>query len=163
MKTDVTDIAERYRGTLRHIWNACIWVDPNSRNWDSVYSFRELKLPLFKALVNGPLRLQSHEQTFGQGFEVAPRTTDGLSMIHVNTRVPSKPDEGIWEVLNGPFRAEDVRLRPVDLFDWSPLCYIDLRYFVVEIERLGRYPDKVGQHGLVDVAECLVFWEGHIK
>ena len=53
MDTDVTDIVQRYRLALRHIWNSCFWVDPKLRNWDSVDSFRGLKLPLFRALVRG--------------------------------------------------------------------------------------------------------------
>lgn len=151
-------MVQRYRQVLRHIWNSCIWVDPKLRTWDSVYSFRDLKLPLFRALVADPLDIQANDHIFGAGFEIAPNAADGIPVLRINSRAPSEPDEGIWEMMTGPFKANDVRLRLIDLFDWNPLGYIDLRYYVVMIEALNKQPDRVGQHALVDTAEAAVFW-----
>jgi hypothetical protein len=122
MKTDVTDMIQRYRLALRYIWNSSIWTDPNLRNWESVYSFRKLKLPLFQTLIADPLELQ-RDAIFGEDFEVAPHEafTDGLPSLQVNMRLPSMPNEGIWHPVPGPFRPEDVSLTLVDLFDWMPL------------------------------------------
>src|SRR5450755_332036 len=129
MKVVVTDIIHRYRLVLRHIWNSCFWVDPNLRDWDSVYSFRDLKLPLFKALISDQLGLEENGELFGSRFHVVPDSSfcDGFPSLQINSRVPSSASEGIWELTKGPFKPDDVGLELVDLFDWSPLGYIDLR------------------------------------
>jgi len=158
MGTDVTDIVQRYRLALRYIWNSCIWVDPALRTWDSVYSFRDLKLPLFRSLVADPLHLSKADSIFGERFEVVPDMSNGvgLPLLEVNSRVPSRPDAGTWIPLAGPFKAEDIRMTLVDLFDWMPLAYSDLRYFVVLVQAFHRHPDRVGQHALVDVTQARV-------
>ncbi len=45
---NVNEVVQRYRLALRHIWNECFWVDPELRDWESVYAFRKLQLPLFR-------------------------------------------------------------------------------------------------------------------
>ncbi len=159
MRTDITDIVQRYRLALRHIWNNCFWVDPKLRTWDSVYAFRDLKLPLFQALVGDQLNIDHRNEIFGPGFEIVASSSEGLPLMQVNACVPSKPDEGIWNTLNGPFPSSDLRLRLEDLFDWSPLDYLDLRYYVVLIESFKPHPEKVAQHALVDVMHASVFWD----
>lgn len=158
MIIDVTDSIHRYRCALRHIWNSCIWVDPILRNWDSVYSWRDLKLPLFKALVADPLGLQTEGSIFGQSFKIVP-DVDAFPSLQINLRVPSSATEGIWEPINGPFNADEVTLTLVDLFDWSPLGYIDLRYFVVQVQYFRGRPEKEGQHALIDVNHANVLYE----
>jgi hypothetical protein len=164
METDVTDIVQRYRLALRYIWNSCIWVDPNLRTWDSVYSFRDLKLPLFRSLVADPLDMNAVDSIFGKGFEVVPdmEVGVGLPLIEVDSRVPSQPEKygGIWIPLQGPFKADDIRMTLIDLFDWMPLAYSDLRYYVVLIQAFQEHPEKVGQHALVDVNWVRVLWTG---
>jgi hypothetical protein len=156
MWTDVTDIVQRYRLALRYIWNCCFWVDPSLRNWDSVDSFRRLKLPLFRALVGDPLDLEPGDEIFGTQFEVVPHIQEGLPSLQVNLNVPSSPAAGVWEPLKGPFKADEITLSLVDFFDWTPMGYIDLRYYVVRIESFRAHPDRVGQHALVDVAHAAV-------
>jgi hypothetical protein len=63
--------------------------------------------------------------------------------------------------LEGPFNAEDVSLSLVDLFDWTPMGYTDLRYYLVLIESFRRHPDRVGHHALVDVIFMKIFWLGN--
>ena len=159
METDVTDLVQRYRLALRHIWNCCIWVDPALRTWDSVYSFRALHLPLFKALIADPLGLTTQD-VFGDGFHVvADKATSGdLGMIQVNSRVPSSPSAGVWMPLKGALRADDFSFTLINLFDWSPLGYIDLRYYVVRIDASATHPETVGQHALIDVGGMQVIW-----
>ena len=45
----------------------------------------------------------------------------------------------------------------IDFFDWSPLDYSDLRYYVVQIESLEGHPRRVGQHALVEVGSVCVY------
>ena len=157
MSTDITDVVQRYRLALRYIWNSCIWVEPNSRNWDSVYAFRSLKLPLFRTLIADQLDIQT-EELFGKGFQVVPENGRDLPMIQINSQVPSSPSAGIWVPLKGAFTAADLKLTLIDLFDWSPLGYLDLRYYVVQIEEFQNHSDAVGQHALVDVSDSRVLW-----
>lgn len=160
MNTDITDAVQRYRLALRFIWNACIWIDPALRNWDSVYSFRELKLPLFRTLIADPLQIRTGGAIFGSGFRVVPAHEAGLPLMQVNVRVPSSPSEGIWEPLNGPFNQEELTMTLLDLFDWTPLGYIDLRYYIVLIESFRGHTERVGQHALIDVNHAGVLWVG---
>ena len=156
--TDITDFVQRYRLALRHIWNSCFWADPKLRNWDAVYSLRDLKLPLFRSIVANPLEIDLTEKIFGAHFKVVPDMTDGIGLpfIQVDIRQPSNLDAGTWIPLNGPFKPDDLSMTLVDLFDWTPLTYSDLRYYVVLIERFPNHPDKVGQHALVDVMHARV-------
>lgn len=158
MTTDVTELTERYRLALRSIWNCYFWPDPSQRNWESVASFRSLKLPLFRALLGDRLGVDCSGGIFGNAFQVVPVSGDGseLPRLLVNRRVPSSPSEGYWELLEGPFRAEGLSLTLVDYFDWSPLDCLDLRYYVVSITCFSEFPDKVGQHALVDVSYAKV-------
>ena len=160
MPPNVNDVVQRYRLQLRQIWNGCFWLDPELRDWDSVYAFRELQLHLFAALVAHPLGLRPVDHVFGRGFRVipSPRCTEGLPSIQVNLRKPSSPSEGIWHSFAGPFKEEDVQFTLVDFFDWMPLSYIDLRYYVVMIERLRGHEDQIGQHALIDVNDAEVLW-----
>lgn len=161
MTCDVTELVEQYRLALRHIWNSHFWSDPTRRQWESVYSFRTLKQPLFNALVADRLDLEHGDSVFGSAFHVVPASGGGdeLPFLQVNLRVPSSPSEGCWDFLKGPIHANEIELTLVDLFDWSPMGYLDLRYFVVLIKSFAKHPDKVGQHALVDVTHARVVFD----
>ena len=155
------EVVQRYRLELRHIWNECFWVDPALRDWDSVYAFRELHLPLFAALVAHPLGLEKVDHVFGPGFSVVPSDyfPNGFASIQVNVSIPSRPNEGIWLPVTGPFKREQVQFTLIDFFDWAPLRYIDLQYYVVLIDRLDGHEDRVGRHALIEVAQGDVTWD----
>jgi len=55
--------------------------------------------------------------------------------------------------------AHEIGLTLVDLFDWSPLGYMDLRYYVVRITYFPSRPVKVGQHARIDVAHASVLYD----
>lgn len=152
MTRDITEMVDRYRLALRGIWNSYFYADPELRTWESVYSFRALERPLFQALVGDRLDLEPRESVFGPGFQVEPEPGRELPYLQVNQRAPSEPHGGIWEMVKGPFRAEEMELTLLGLFDWSPMAYLDLRYYVVKIERFDRQPEKAGHHALVDVS-----------
>src|SRR5581483_11409175 len=61
---DVNEIVQRYRLGLRTIWNECFWADPSLRDWESVYAFRKLKLPLLNALVAHALDLSEADHSY---------------------------------------------------------------------------------------------------
>jgi hypothetical protein len=105
------------------------------------------------------LCLDPSEKTFGAGFLVMPNVIyrDGFPALQINARLPGGPDGGIWESFPGPFKEDDVRLTLLDLFDWTPLGYIDLRFYVVLVDSFRSHPDKVGHHALVDVNQADVF------
>jgi|SRR5579862_652199 len=156
-KTNVTDLVQRYRLALRHIWNCCIWVDPNLRNWDSVYSFRDIKLPLFRTLVGDPLEIEA-DQIFGAEFHAEAKHATGLAILLVNAHAPNEPYGGVWSPLQGWFKPDNVTLTVVDLFDWDHMRYLDLQYYVVLIEGFQTHPQHVGHHALVEVRDVDVFW-----
>ncbi len=51
---NVNEVVQRYRLALRHIWNECFWVDPELRDWESVYAFRKLQLASIQVNVSVP-------------------------------------------------------------------------------------------------------------
>lgn len=159
MAINVNDVVQRYRLELRHIWNGCFYVEPKLRDWDAVDAFRRLQLPLFNALVAHPLGLEPADQVFGKGFRVIPNHSSGFHSIQVNSRRPSILSEGgTYNVLKGPFKAEDIQFTLVDFLDWRPMSYIDLQYYVVMIDRLSGREDQVGQHALIEVIHAEVDW-----
>jgi hypothetical protein len=109
----------------------------------------ELKLPLFQATVAYPLGLET-DHLFGEGFLVVPNGTssDGFH-LQIDQRKPGRfPADGGTFVLRGPFQPAAVSLVLLDLFDWSPLGYVDLRYYVVAIESSTSHLEEVGQRAL---------------
>jgi hypothetical protein len=155
----VNEIVQRYRLALRDVWNHYFWVDPDLQNWESVYAYRKLHLSMFAALVAHPLDLGEVSYVFGPGFFVVPISERSeFANIQVNVAKPSRPDEGIWKPVAGPFDGDKARFTLIDFFDWSPLDYIDLRYYVVLIERLDGHEEYVGTHALVEVSQGEVIW-----
>jgi hypothetical protein len=136
-------------------------VDPELRDWDSVYAFRKLQLPLFTALVADPLGLEKVDQVFGPGFRVVPSnySPEGFTNILVNVRIPSRHNAGTWQPVIERFKREQTEFTLIDFFDWAPLRYIDLQYYSVLIDRLDGHEDKVGQHALIEVAQGDVTWD----
>lgn len=160
--SNANEIVQRYRLALRHIWNHCFWADPALRDWESVYAFRKLHLPLFNALVANPLGLEHSDHLFGAGFSVVPSALfrSGFVNIQVNISKPSSLSHGgVWVRLEGPFNGDQLQFTLVDFFDWSPMGYVDLQYYVVLIEKLDGHEDRVGQHALIEVAQGEVTWE----
>ncbi len=159
MARNVTDLVQRFRLALRHLWNECVWIDENQRHWESVYSFRRLKLPLFQLLIAGPLAIPEPDALFGSPFYVVPaKWSSGFSTLQVNIRTPSSADAGVWMPVKGTYSAGDVSIVLIDLFDWVPLGYIDLRYYVGCIESFPNHQELVGHHVLVDVESAEVHW-----
>ena len=157
---DITDLVQRYRLALRQIWNQNFYSDPELRDWDSVYAFRELQLPLFKALVSHPLGLEHPTRLFGTGFEVVPdRTNVGLPSLLINTVVPSSLQGGaVYQHVAGPFAEGAFKATLLEFFDWLPLSYIDIQYYVVLIDDFPAHPTRVGQHALVETPFVRVLW-----
>jgi len=156
---DVTEIVHRYRLALRHIWNTCFWVDPDLRNYDSIDFHEKLKPPLFAAIVAGPLGIQTEGQIFGNGFQIVPKVASKEGPVLPSLLVKrSEPPYVTWKELVGPFKACELSLTLLDFFDWSPMSYMDLRYYRVRIETFVQNPDLTGQDALVDVVNADVFW-----
>lgn len=157
--TDVTDLVSRYRLALCHIWNNCIWCDQNLRDWESVESFQKVQIPLFNALVSDALQLATSDRLFGPEFSVVPGISAGqfAGTIQVNIGMPRGSTSGIWMTIAGPLMEGDIALSLVDFFDWRPLAYIGLNYYMALITEYPAHPEHVGQHALIGVDCARVF------
>ena len=162
---DITDLITRYRLALCHIWNTCVWVDPRLRNWESVYSFRDIRLPLFKALIADPLGLDTGGTLFGSAFSVVVGgdTGESAGMIEVNTSEPKGARTGIWTPLQGPIYEGDISLTLIDLYDWRPLSYMGLSHYMVLITAFDNFPEHVGRHALIAVDSARVFCAASVQ
>jgi len=158
---NVNDLVQRYRLSLRGIWNDCFWSVPERRDFDSVEVFRALKEPLFSALIARPLGLEERGRVFGPGFRVIPSeyATQGFPNLQVNRSVPSSVTSGIWEPIAGPFNTQESYFTLIDFFDWAPLRMLDFQYYVVTIDRLEGHQDCVGRHALIEVTYGDVVWD----
>lgn len=154
---DVTELVQRYRLALRYVWNSCIWVDADRRNWESFYVFRDLKLPLFEALVASPLSLET-TQIFGDQFHIVPRDVEFPS-LPVNRRPADDLAGGVYEDAKGSLVTGNLSLTLGDLFDWLPLDYIDLSYYVARVREFSGSPELVGHSALVEAAYCKVLYD----
>ncbi len=156
MPEHVTDIIQRYRMALQFVWNSCIWPDVSLRDWETHERFKQLHLPLYRAIVGNALDLEP-ETLFGPEFAVTPQDATGFRNLQVNT-VVSRTGGGVWSNLVGPFRPGDLQLTLLDFFDWGSLQYQELRYFRVSIVEFASHPQWVGHEALVEVVEADVFW-----
>jgi hypothetical protein len=95
---------------------------------------------------------------FGPGFEVVPASVVCHEIL-VNSVVPSiLHGGGVWGPLEGPFEPGAFKATLLDFFDWLPLDYIDIRYYVVIIDDFPAHPTKVGQHALIETTFARVYW-----
>jgi len=156
---DVTDLVQDYRFALRNIWNHSIWRDASRRNWDSVNDLPALRLPLYNALVRAPLQLDPAEAVFGDAFHVVPRPNPGfIQRLEVRNQPDPHPGGAVWYPVTGMFAGQGLQLVLVDLFDWNLFDYLDLRYYLVEIQMFAAHPEFVGCRALVDVNEANVVY-----
>ncbi len=146
---DVTDMIQQYRLALRHIWNTHFYPDPAKRTWDSVTTFRTLQLPLYDALVAASLDQPPARRLFESRFEVVPDEYVVTLLVNQDSTDP----HGVWKKteFSGP-----PTLVLVDFFDWSPMDYIDLHYYLTRIESWPAHPEWNGHHALVEVAQARV-------
>ena len=153
---DVTEHIWRYRLALRQVWNSFVWTDTSLRTWESVYSFQQLKVPLFRTLVADPLGYAS-DGLFGPAFQVVPNT-DVVSILPLLINRDPHTESGVWlpEKVTTLHDAPEMAL--VDLFDWAPLSYMDLQYLMVLIHGFRVQPERVGHYALVEMAHARVLF-----
>ncbi len=162
MNENVTELFQRYRQCLREIWNTHFWQHSKLRNWDSVTVFERLKPSIFQALVLSNLAEGcACEEAPPQGsFLVVPNVPDNRGNRLATHVVVTKPEGGgrSWSEELLSLGASDATLRFVDVFDWSMMGYVDLRYYVAEISDFAARPDLNGQEILIDVCQADIFW-----
>jgi hypothetical protein len=113
-------------------------------------------------LIESPLDLETGE-LFGDRFHVVPRDKEFPSLL-VNLRPPNDPGGGMFDTSKGALGNGDVSLTLLDMFDWLPLDYIDLRYYETRIREFKAHPEYVGHRALVEVMYCKVLYdEGEIS
>lgn len=162
MTKNVTELFQRYRQCLRDIWNTHFWGHSELRNWDSVSIFERLKPSIFQAIVLETLSDNcSCAQSVTNGmFQVVPSVPGpgGGSATHVviTKRDPLGGRSYVEEL--PALRSSEATLRFVDVFDWSVMGYLDLRYYVTRITKFASRPDLEGLEPLIDVCQAEVFW-----
>lgn len=162
----LTEAFQHYRLCLRDIWNRYFWSDSALRHADSADWFSKLKPILFEALVVEKLAKSAPScdwdsiEAASLRFEVVPNNVSGAVSSALLIVLDSKPTgEKHWEA-NERVEVPSVRLRYLDFFDWNGFTtYVDVRYILVRIEDSVKYPQWVGKEGLVDVADCDIYWQ----
>lgn len=159
--TYATEIVQNYRLALRDLWNNHFWLSEPYRDSARVPEFKALKLPLFVSLVAmrlGP-DLKPPKELFGSAYLVVPPAkVRGYGSIPL-MQVERKDRPGIWEVVQGPFTGDGLKLVLLDFFDWAVEDWRDFRYFLVRIELFEQHAELVGCNALVDVLTADVLWD----
>jgi hypothetical protein len=162
MRSNVTEIFQRYRQCLRDIWNVYFWRDPDRRNWNSVSVFERLKPCIFHTLVFESLadRCACEPSHVAGRFEIVPNMPDSEgARLATHVIVTKKEREGrSWKEELVTLKASEVTLDFVDVFDWTMMGYVDFRYYVAKIVRLENRSDLVGFEALIEVSQAEVIW-----
>src|SRR5690606_23448153 len=159
MHQNVTELFHQYRFALRDLWNRSIWADEELRNWNSVDHWNQVKPLLFRAIVLEKLDLVADtclpaSLPAGLGIYVVPGSVGNATRrasIRLNPLDKAGRKTNLWNHPIDSVTAHDTRLRFVDFFDFSSLDYLDIRYFLVNIEWSRDHKDIEGLDGLVDV------------
>jgi hypothetical protein len=164
---NLTEVFQHYRLCVRETWNRCFWADPALRHANSVEWFSKLKPLLFEALVVekaaylAPGLHWENLATTKLYFEVVPAVhriatgSDAGALIILDSR----PTGEKLVVAKEYVEASVVKLRFIDLFDWSGFTsYADLRYYLVSVDEFKAHPEWEGREALIDVAESEVYW-----
>lgn len=122
--------------------------------------FNRLKLPLFISLVVNRMHSDAAEPSklFGEEYRIVPKLMpcgSGIPTFMVDRR---QHTAGVFELLKGPFKADDLKLSVIDLFDWQELGWREFRYYRARVEHFSPDPSIVGCEALVDVSEVDVLW-----
>ena len=155
-----TELVQRYRQALIYLWNMQYWAPNEFRDWDCVAEFNPLKLPLFIGLVVN--RLHSHAaepaRIFGEEYKIVPHLTHSGSSIATFMVDRKLHKARVFEEIKGPFKADDLKLSIVDLFDWQALGWREFRYYLARVDHFSPDPSIVGCEALVDVSYVDVIW-----
>lgn len=163
MTENVTELFQRYRQCLREIWNTHFWQYEELRHWDSVTVFERLKPSIFRALV---LETLAEGCACGDApppngnFLVVPNVPDNRGNRLASHVIVTKSGGGggrSWAEELLTLQASEATLRFVDVFDWSMMGYVDLRY-IAEITEFPSRPDLAGRQVLIDVCQADIVW-----
>lgn len=158
--TYATELIQRYRQALHHLWNMHFWAPEPFREYAAVRQFDRVKLPLFLALVVDRLGsdLEDPKKIFGDAFKVVPPVTRPGSTIP-SLMIESLEPKGVWKQMKGPFTGDQIKLSLLDFFDWQLLGWRDFRYYIVKIDEFQPDQSLVGYKALVEVGDVDVLWE----
>ncbi len=158
--TYATELVQRYRLALHTLWNLHFWAPEPFRDEHAATQFERVKLPLFLSLVEDRLGsdLPAPTRIFGDAFQLVPPLNTQRSGIP-SLLVERRPSSGFWELVNGPFEANRIRLVLLDFFDWELQSWRDFRYYLARIEAFPDDPSLAGSRALVEVPHADVLWE----
>lgn len=155
---DVTGVFDHYRTSVRSIWNAAFWPDPDFRNWDSLDGWFEIARILFDELVLRKLNKRFPvEDLFRRPipfFSVAPAASTVPILIARPT--PEVP-KGLWDDPVNRVASGDAALHFLAFFDWNQLDYRDLQYYHVSIAAFDKHPHLIGREALIERQYVPVF------
>lgn len=159
MRTDCTEIFNRFRDLARLIWNVGFRPIPALREPTYFLTYRELCARLFESIVGLPLGLDGKIQDVSRPGD--------LTKFHVTLKTPA----GRWMVNTAPERHcrywEESRLeldnsnsyefRFINYFDWDQQSHRDYAWIEVLIVRLDAKPEWQDRHALLEATECIIF------
>lgn len=147
---NVTEEMDRYRETLRLLWNVGFWADPRLRTWDSRDRFDQLRRLLFEALV-----VHAVGGAQGNSLELASVTLHVIPVeahpVPILINCPRVGDHNsYWDDSLKAVRASDVEMHFIEYFDWNAMGYADLQYVRVKIAAFNAHPELIGRDALLE-------------
>ena len=160
---DATEEFQRYRLMLRGIWNSYICTDRDMRDWDMRDRFNEITPALAEKLLGEKLRRRLDvDDIVRLSVFVVPAVNSIGSVGQVPIRISEtfeKQTSRNWDQPPMSVAQRDMAMIFRDFFDWDPLGYRDMQYFLVEISASCKFPELIGRDALIEVlyARVLVF------
>ncbi len=154
---DITATIDRYRETVRHLWNAALWSDSDlPKDWDLSEEFEEIAASLFDVLVLWRIGLRN---VTSRAVDVGPveplpflrieLTTDSRVMVNRGDRT------GYWDDPLTTAGRGELDLRFIGLFNWSPLDFRDYDLYRARIVGSRKYPHLVGRDVLLPIGTAV--------
>ncbi|MBM4259311.1 MAG: hypothetical protein FJ147_25850 [Deltaproteobacteria bacterium] len=161
---DVTQLLNRYRECVRHLWNTYFFEAAFSNtDWDLADEYEEICGQLFSALVLNQVDRRTHRKAraFEQSpqplsfFRVVPSATSGVP-IHINREKKASP---YWDQQMTFIKPDEVDLRFIDFFDFGRLDFRELEYCRVRIVTSTANTDLADHDALLECQHVVVLFD----
>lgn len=152
---DITQLMNRYRECVRHLWNEYFWTDAETdKDWDLGDEYDQVAVELFSSLV---LRKIGRDDVNLALYRVVPRNpllflrveVDSRSQVMINREI----DSGYWDHPLNFVEKDELDLRFISFFDWDDLGFRNFELYLARIHASDKHPELVGRNALLPAGQ----------
>jgi hypothetical protein len=156
---DVTGLMNDYRECVRHLWNTYCLKVIEKNDWDFRDRLNEIEIELFRNLV---LYKIERENTVLKPAQWRPEEVMTFLKIEAESRSEilinreSGEVSGYWDDPLNHFWNDELDLRFIHYFDWTPIGFRDFAYYKVRIVGSQKHLHLVGRDALLPVGPGII-------